>query len=132
MSSVFAIAAAGLRAQSRRLDVSADNVANVLSLGLHPDPAQASAQAFAPQRTSLVATRHGGVEAKTTPRSPPSYLSFEPHDPHADAGGLVPRPNVSLEEELVTQLQALRAFQANVKTIQTQDRMLGSLLDITS
>ena len=45
---------------------------------------------------------------------------------------VVPLPNVSLEREVVEQIQALRLFQANVKTIQVQDQMLGALLDIVS
>ena len=64
--------------------------------------------------------------------SPASYLSYQPGHPDADPDGLVPLPNVSLEQETVEQIQALRLFQANVATIQTQDRMLGALLDIVS
>ena len=45
---------------------------------------------------------------------------------------MVPLPNVSLEREGVEQIMALRLFQANVATIQTQDKMLGALLDIVS
>ncbi len=129
MSSVFDIAVSGLRAQSRRLEISADNVANVLSLGVHPDPALAKPEAFTPQRTAFVANAYGGVEAKAVPVTPPAYLSLQPNHPDADADGLV---NVSLEREMVNQIQALRMFEANVKVIQTQDRMLGALLDIVS
>jgi flagellar basal-body rod protein FlgC len=132
MSSVFDIVVSGLRAQSRRLEVSADNVANLLSLGVHPDPTLARPEAFVPQRTAFASALYGGVEAKTMPVSPPSRLSLQPNHPDADADGLVPLPNVSLEQELVDQTQALRLFQANVKVIQTQDRMLGALLDIVS
>ena len=39
MSTVFDIAVSGLWAQSRCLEVSANDVANLRSLGLHPDPA---------------------------------------------------------------------------------------------
>ena len=132
MSSVFDIAVSGLRAQSRRLEISADNVANVLSLGVHPDPALAKPEAFTPQRTAFVANAYGGVEAKAVPVTPPAYLSLQPNHPDADADGLVPLPNVSLEREMVNQILALRMFEANVKVIQTQDRMLGALLDIVS
>ena len=136
MSSVFNIAASGLRAQSRRLAVSADNVANVSSLGVHPDPELAKPEGFAPQRTAfssqVQAGAQGGVAASTAPISPASFLSYQPDHPDADPDGMVPLPNVSLEQEMVEQIQALRLFQANVKTIQTQDRMLGALLDIVS
>ncbi len=132
MSSVFDIAVSGLRAQSRRLEISAGNVANVLSLGVHPDPALAKPAAFAPQRAAFVANAYGGVEAKAVPVTPPAYLSLQPNHPDADADGLVPLPNVALEREMVEQILALRMFEANVKVIQTQDRMLGALLDIVS
>ncbi len=132
MSSVFDIAVSGLRAQSRRLEVSAGNIANVLSLGVHPDPALAKPEAFTPQRAVFVSNAYGGVEAKAVPVTPPAYLSLQPNHPDADADGLVPLPNVSLEREMVNQILALRMFEANVKVIQTQDRMLGALLDIVS
>ncbi len=132
MSSVFDIAASGLRAQSRRLAVSANNVANISSLGVHPDPELAEPEAFAPQRTVFSSQPLGGVAASSAPITPASFLSYQPDHPDADAEGMVPIPNVSLEQEMVEQIQALRLFQANVKTIQTQDRMLGALLDIVS
>ena len=54
-------------------------------------------------------------------------LVFEP----AAAGEtLVEKSNVDLTEELPTMMIDRRAFQANIKTIQAQDEMLGSLLDI--
>jgi flagellar basal-body rod protein FlgC len=136
MSSVFDIAASGLRAQSQRLAVSADNVANVSSLGVHPDPQLAKPEGFAPQRIVLSSQIFGGagagVAASTAPTVQASFLSYQPDHPAADTDGLVPLPNVSLEREVVEQIQALRLFQANVATIQTQDRMLGALLDIVS
>ncbi len=132
MSSVFDIAASGLRAQSRRLAVSADNVANISSLGVHPDPELAKSEGFAPQRTVFSSQATGGVAASTAPITPAAFLSYQPDHPDADPDGMVPLPNVSLEREMVEQIQALRLFQANVKTIQTQDRMLGALLDMIS
>ncbi len=136
MSSVFSVAVSGLKAQSHRLAVSADNVANVSSLGVHPDPRLARPEGFAPQRTVFNSQAQGqgggGVVASTAPIAPASFLSLRPDHPDADPDGLVPLPNVSLEQEMVEQIQALRLFQANVATIQTQDRMLGALLDIVS
>ncbi len=132
MNSAFNIAVSGLMAQSQRLAVSADNVANVSSLGVHPDPQLAKPEGFGPQRKVFSSLAQGGVAASTAPISPASYLSYQPGHPDADPDGLVPLPNVSLEQETVEQIQALRLFQANIATIQTQDRMLGALLDIVS
>ena len=38
----------------------------------------------------------------------------------------------ALAEDVVTQMAATYAFKANVLTLKTQDRMLGSLLDLTA
>jgi flagellar hook protein FlgE len=40
--------------------------------------------------------------------------------------------NEALAEDVVTQMAATYAFKANVLTLKTQDRMLGSLLDLTA
>ncbi len=132
MSSVFDIAVSGLKAQSQRLAVSADNVANMSSLGVHPDPQLARPEGFAPQRTVFSSLPQGGVAASTAPIVPAAFLALQPDHPDADPEGLVPLPNLSLEQEVVEQMQALRLFQANIATIRTQDRMLGALLDMVS
>lgn len=38
--------------------------------------------------------------------------------------------NVDLGEETVSQIVAQRGFEANLRTLQTADNMLGSILDI--
>ncbi len=45
---------------------------------------------------------------------------------------LIEKSNVELTEELPALMLNRRYFEANIKTIQTQDQMLGSLLDIKS
>ncbi len=45
---------------------------------------------------------------------------------------LIEKSNVDLTEELPALMLNRRYFEANIKTIQTQDQMLGSLLNIKS
>ncbi len=132
MSSTFSTAVSGLAAQSKVLAVSADNVANFRSLAVDPDGTSTNPDAFTPHRVVLTNAANGGVRAETVPIDPPSFYSFEPGAPDANADGVVPRPNVSLAQEFVTQMIALRAFQANVRVIQTEDEMLGELLNLTA
>lgn len=40
-----------------------------------------------------------------------------------------PQSGVALEQEVVDQMSATYAFKANLRTLQTQDRMLGALLN---
>ena len=132
--SVFHIPLSGLAAQAKRLSVSADNLANLRSAGVDPAAKSGDGAAadpvFRPQRVIDVARIGGGVSAEVVPVSPPSVLLLDPGDPRADANGLVHRPNVSLEQELVTLKLAKHAFRANLRALQAQDEMLGALLDL--
>lgn len=132
MSDVFSIATSGLRAQSTRLAVSADNVANQRSLGADPGSGQAAPGAFVPQEVALTAVPGGGVRAETRPVDPPSRPSYEPGAPEAGADGTIPRPNVSLEREFVVQIEAQRAYEASLKVLETADKMHSGLVDILS
>ena len=132
MTQILSTALSGLTAQAKKLEVSASNVANLRSLGVQPGSSQPQAGEFAPQQTALISTAGGGVRAEPVPVSPASVPSYEPGAPDADGNGVVPRPNVSLEQEIVTQIEAQRAFEANLKVIEAEDDLLGELLDIRS
>lgn len=95
-------ALSGLRAAQRHLDTHAHNVANVLTPGFHRQRVEQTAQPLP-----------GGV------------LTEVRRDPQAHAEGGFQQ----LAEDLVGQRLALYSFQANLKTVQAQDEMLGSLLD---
>ena len=132
MTQVLSTALSGLTAQAKKLEVSASNVANVRSRGVQPGSSQAQPGEFAPQQTELISTAGGGVRAEAVPVSPASVLSYEPGAPGADDNGLVARPNGSLEQEIVTQIEAQRACEANLRFIEAEDDLLGELLDIRS
>ncbi|NIA70901.1 flagellar biosynthesis protein FlgG [Pelagibius litoralis] len=128
----FSISVSGLMAQSKRLAVSADNVANMRSRGVDPDGPREQPGAYQPKRVQDVTTGGGGVRGEVRPIAPASVRSYEPSSPDANSEGLVDRPNVNLAEELVTQIQAQRAYEANAAAIRTQDEITDSLLDIKS
>ena len=132
MNGLFAVPVSGLNTQAKRLGVSAQNVVNMGSTGVRSDPPAADDDGYRPQRVESVAQPGGGVRGRAVPVSPPSTFVYDPDDPAADAEGLAPRPNISLEREMVTQIEAKRAYQANLKVIETVDEMLGSLLDVDS
>jgi flagellar basal-body rod protein FlgC len=133
----FSASLSGLMAQSKRLAVSADNIANMRSRGLREDgPAQGSGEgqpgAYVPKRVDDVTTQGGGVRAEVRPVDPPSVEVYAPSRPDADADGVAAIPNVNLAEELVTQIQAQRAYEANAAAFRTQDEVTDTLLDIKS
>ncbi|HEY9548768.1 MAG TPA: flagellar basal body rod C-terminal domain-containing protein [Kiloniellaceae bacterium] len=122
----------GLMAQSKRLAVSAENIANLRSRGLRQDGPAEQPGAYQPQRVQDVTTVGGGVRAEVRPVTPPAVEVYAPWSPDADAEGVAAIPNVNLAGELVTQIQAQRAYEANAAALRTQDALLDSLLDIKS
>lgn len=121
------IALSGLNAARTQVGVSASNIANMRSVGVRD---AADTQGFRPQRVSLQSDAAGGVQANVVPVDPASVPSFEPQNPAADADGIVPRPNISLERELVDLKIAEHSFGSNLRVLQTEDAMMRSLLDI--
>ena len=60
---------------------------------------------------------------------PEIALVVDPADPLANDDGIVARPNVDIEGELVSVMRARRAYELSLKVIETEDEMMGSLLD---
>jgi flagellar basal-body rod protein FlgC len=132
MIAAFSASLSGLLAQTKRLAVSADNIANMQSRGFRKGGPAVQPGAYIPKRVQDVTTPGGGVRAEVRPVTPPSVEIYAPSNPNADANGLAALPNVNLAEELVTQLQAQRAYEANAAALRTQDALTDSLLDIKS
>ena len=132
MNGVMGIALSGLNTQAKRIGVSAQNVANMVSTGVRSDPPAVDDEGYVPQRVLSVEAPGGGARAERVPVSPPSVPVYDPGHPDADGEGVVPRANVSLEREMVTQMEARRAYEANLRVIETVDEMTGALLDIDS
>lgn len=114
MSEAINTALSALRANLRKLDVTANNLANV------------NTQDFKKSRASFEETAPAGVKVTIsrveTPGTP--LPAGEIPGEHRETS------NVSVEEELVDLITARHAFTASVKTIQAEDEMQGTLLDI--
>jgi flagellar basal-body rod protein FlgC len=136
MSSISTIALSGMNAAARRLEVSASNVANVMSTGALPNadgtvPAGAP-RAYAPLELVQTANAGGGTQTAITTITPPTTAVYDPQAPFANQDGLVAAPNVDLAQELIGQLLASYTFTANATVMKADNRMTGALLDITS
>jgi flagellar basal-body rod protein FlgC len=136
MSSISTIALSGMNAAARRLEVSASNVANVMSTGALPNadgtvPAGAP-QAYAPLELVQTASAGGGTQTAVTTVSPSTTAISDPQAPFANQDGLVAAPNVDLAQEMISQLIASYTFAANATVMKADDRMTGALLNITA
>ena len=108
-------ALSGLLAIQKKVDSTANNVANLETDG------------YKKTRVTLTEAEPQGVQAKVQKVNTPGPLVLE-QTPAGEA--LVEKSNVELSEELPNLMLSRRFFQANLKMMQAQDEMLGSLLDI--
>jgi flagellar basal-body rod protein FlgC len=133
MSSIAAIAISGMNAATRRLEVSASNVANVGSTGTLPAadgtvPAGAQ-QAYAPLRVNQTAMANGGTQTTVTTASPSYVAMSDPLSPFANQDGPVAAPDVDLSQEIVDQAITSYSLTANTLALKADDRMTKTLLD---
>ena len=133
MSNIATIAVSGMNAASRRLEVSASNIANIRSTGALPNadgttPAGAL-RAYEPIVLVQTARAGGGTRTAIAPVTPPVTAMSDPQAPFADQNGLVAAPNVDLSQEIVGQMIASYSFAANAQVLKADDRMTRTLLD---
>lgn len=133
MSSISTIALTGLTAAARRLDVSADNVANVMTSGTLPstDGTVPSGAPKAYDPLELMQSENTGGGTQTTVRTTlPSYVATsDPSAPFANQDGLVAAPNVDLSKEMISLVTARYSFAANARVLKADDQMTRTLID---
>src|SRR5579859_3733757 len=119
MNPIFSIALSGLNAATRRLDVSAANVANVDTTGALPgEPAASGTPPFQPLQVTQQPLTSGGTVATVGALQPAFTPSFSPDSPFANSDGLVAAPNVDLVTERLNQLDAVNAYKANLRVLE--------------
>ena len=121
--------AGGLDAQRTRLEVIAQNLANIhTTKTAEGGPYQRQVVNFA---EALDATGNSSVRVESVTRDlSPGGARFDPSHPHADEKGLVQMPNVSLSHEMVDMLSASRAYEANLSAAKTSRSLAQKALEI--
>ena len=143
--STLSIATSGLSAASLRLDVAANNIANVLTTGPLPATSGSGAPAggsssnntnlpavYVPLQVNQAAQSSGGTVATVSAVSPGFSAQSDPGAWFANQDGLVAAPNVDLASQFVQLLTAKYAFAANAKVVQSYADTTRPLLDITA
>ena len=101
-----------MTAAGKKLAVSANNVANAMTDG------------FEKSRTVNYSLKDGGVAATVEQVDQPGPTVVDP------ATGEERRlSNVDLAEEMITQIEAKQAFEANIKVLKAEDEALGLVID---
>lgn len=127
----IAIAAAGLRAQSGRMRVIAENVANADTTPTRPGelPYRRKIPTFRERLDTELGARM--VELGPIKRDRSEFKSrFEPGHPLADAQGFVRKPNVDTMIETLDMREAQRSYEANLNVVTATRRMLARTLEI--
>jgi flagellar basal-body rod protein FlgC len=121
----------GLYAQSLRMKVVSQNIANAESTGTTP-----GADAYR-RRTVMfsnavrdVAGGGSRVEAKISQDMSDFSKELNPSHKAADANGYVKVPNVNMIVEMTDMRQALRSYEANLQVIKQSKDMGNSLVEL--
>lgn len=142
--STLNISGSGMTAQRLRLDVVADNIANIQTTrtedggpyrrkmvvleAKQPSFQQILENAMADQQAY---TAGNGVKAVAVIEDQTELSPvYDPTHPDADENGYVMMPNVDLVKETADAMAASQAYQANITAFNTTEQMAQSALEI--
>lgn len=125
----FSISASGMTAEKLRLDLTANNIANMNTAGRPNDPANPPYRRKIPVFAQMLeqagnsgvlrySYKGAGVhvtkvlEDQSQPR-----MVYDPTHPNADEKGYVAYPNINMVNEMVNMMSATRAYEANVTAL---------------
>lgn len=125
------IAATGLRAQSGRMRVISENLANVDSTAKTPggDPYRRQIATFKTEFDRQLGA-HVVEPGRIRPDMTDFSIRYEPGHPAADAKGYVKRANVNSLVEIMDMRDAQRSYEANLNIVKSARSMIQRTLDI--
>jgi flagellar basal-body rod protein FlgC len=136
LDNALRVSAAGLQAQSTRLRVVAENLANRDSTGSSPgaDPYRRKTVTFGTHVERSLAGNGGGavstVKVSRIGTAPGEFTeTYDPAHPAADARGYVKRPNVDSLVEMMDMREAQRSYSANVSVLEVTRGMLTRIIE---
>jgi flagellar basal-body rod protein FlgC len=125
------VAGSGLAAQSTRLRIVSENLANAMSTGKTPgaDPYRRKTITFSNELdrvSGVTLVRAGAVGVDRAPFN----VEYDPGNPAADANGNVTRPNVNMIVELADMRESNRAYEADLQSIKQTRDLLSMTIDL--
>lgn len=133
LMNVFGVSHSALTAQSGRLNLIAENLANAEVQSSDPETAykgqyplfRSVLQAQQGDGNGMGVKLDGTVEDTRAARS-----SYEPGNPLADDEGFVYMSNVNAVQEMANMMQATRSYQTNVEMMNTAKQLLMRTLTL--
>jgi len=127
----MAISGAGLAAQSQRLRIVSENLANAHNTGRTPDadPYQRKIISF----SSVMDQKLGVAMVKVSRIGndiAPFPTEFNPSHPAADANGMVKMPNVDALLEMGDMRETIRSYEANMQALKQARELIFMTIDM--
>jgi len=131
LSSVFTVAGSGLRAQTARMKIVAENIANAgtTPTSVNEKPYQRQVVTFKNEFDRALGVYQVKVAGIRKDNS--SFIKkFDPAHPAADAQGYIQTPNVNPIMESMDMREAQRSYDANLNVIESSRGMLLRTIDL--
>jgi flagellar basal-body rod protein FlgC len=131
LSATLKVAASGLTAQSERLRVVSENLANAQSTGSTPgsEPYQRKTIVFSAELDRALGA--SAVEVSSINRDPAAFpLEFLPGHEAADESGYVKMPNVNVLVEMADMTEANRSYEANLQVVKQARDLISMTIDL--
>jgi flagellar basal-body rod protein FlgC len=125
------VAASGMRAQSTRMRIIAENIANANSTSQTPggDPYRrkvATVKSDFDRELNATLVKPGKPVSDMTE----FRMQFDPGNPAADSKGYVKLPNVSSLIEVMDMREAQRSYEADISVMEASKSMLARTVDL--
>jgi len=146
------VSTSGLTAQRKRLDVVAENLANIETTRTaeggpyrrqvvsfqeeralvisSPEPGEAGGNDTSAQPGTTEQQEFRGVSGQIREDSSPFPEVYDPGHPDANSEGFVKYPNVDIVTEMTELISATRAFEANVTAFNAAKQMMRKALEL--
>jgi flagellar basal-body rod protein FlgC len=131
LSASLKVAASGMTAQSERLRIVSENLANAQSTGKLPgsDPYQRKTITFAAELDR--ASGASMVDVKAMGTDPSQFpVEYKPGHEAADEFGYVKMPNVNILVEMADMREAIRGYEANLNNIKQSRELISMTIDL--
>ena len=129
--SAMKTSASGLEAQSMRVRIISENLANAQSTGSTPgsDPFRRKTISFGEELDRISGATLVDVKSVQTDQTP-FELEFDPGNPAANAAGYVKMPNVNLILEMADMREANRSYESNLQVVKQSREMISMTIDL--
>ncbi len=130
LQAALSAAASGMRAQTTRMRIASENVANANSTGEGPG-AEPFRRRIPLLESTTLATGATGVKVMGAAQDMSQFRQeYNPSHPAANAEGYVQLPNVDTLVEMMDLRDASRAYEANLNMIEAARGMTNRALDL--